>query len=114
MSGTAAAELALGRLGVELVVPKGFKHHSHMRQVLLTRTAPNTYPLDVPATWRTCAEFNVERLRPYLRRPDHLGGEAAPPQQVIGADGRPEHEVQELLKFDVLVCWAGHDASGDT
>ena len=81
---------------------------------VLTRTAPNTYPLDVPATWRTCAEFNVERLRPYLRRPDHLGGEAAPPQQVIGADGRPEHEVQELLKFDVLVCWAGHDASGDT
>ena len=40
---------------------------------------------------------------------------------VIGADGRPEHEVQELLKFKmrwgrpyVLVRWAGHDASGDT
>ena len=40
---------------------------------------------------------------------------------VIGADGRQEHEVQELLKFKmrwgrpyVLVRWAGHDASGDT
>ena len=32
-----AAELALGRLGVAPVVPKGFKHqsHSYMRQVLL-------------------------------------------------------------------------------
>ena len=39
---------------------------------VFARTAPNTYCLDVPATWRTCAEFNVERLRPYLRRPDHL------------------------------------------
>ena len=34
---TASKFTALGRLGVELVVPKGFKHHSHMRQVLLTR-----------------------------------------------------------------------------
>ena len=59
---------------------------------VLARTAPNTY-------WRTCAAFNVERLRPYLRRPDHLGGEAAPPPPVIGVDVRPEHEVQELLKF---------------
>ena len=30
---------------------------------VLARTAPNTYRLDIPATWRTCAEFNVERLR---------------------------------------------------
>ena len=88
---------------------------------VLERTAPNTYRLDLLATWRTCAEFNVERLRPYLRRPDHLGGEAASPPPVIGADGRPEHEVQELLKFKmrwgrpfVLLRWAGHDASGDT
>ena len=40
---------------------------------------------------------------------------------MLGADGRPEHEVHELLKFKmrwgrpyVLVCWVGHDASGDT
>ena len=38
-----------------------------------------------------------------------------------GADGVPEHEVQELLKFKmrygrpyVLVRWAGLDAAGDT
>ena len=31
-----AAKLALRRLGVELVVPKGFEHHTHMRQVLFT------------------------------------------------------------------------------
>ena len=87
---------------------------------VLARTAPNTYRLGVPATWRTCAELHVDRLRPYLRRPDHLGGEAAPRPPVIGADGRPEHEKQELLKFKmrwgrpyVLVRWAGHDASGD-
>ena len=43
------------------------------------RTAPNTYHLGVPVTWRTCAQFNVKRLRPYLRRPDHRGGAAAPP-----------------------------------
>ena len=89
---------------------------------VLARTAPNTYRLNVPATERTCAEFNIERLRPYLHRPDHLpvGGAAAPPPPVVGADGRPEHEVQELLKFKmrwgrpyVLVRWARHDASGD-
>ena len=40
---------------------------------------------------------------------------------MAGADGAPEHEVQELLKFKmrygrpyVLVRWAGCDASGDT
>ena len=90
---------------------------------VLARTAPNTYRLNVPATERTCAEFNIERLRPYLHRPDHLpvGGAAAPPPPVVGTDGRPEHDVQELLKFKmrwgrpyVLVRWAGHDASGDT
>ena len=83
------------------------------------RTAPNTYPLDVPATWRTYAEFNVERLRPYLPRTDHLGGAAAPPPHVVGSDCRPEHEVRELLKFKWLVPaqraggWARHEASGD-
>ena len=57
---------------------------------VLARTAPITYLLDVLATCRTCAEFNIELLRPYLRRRDHLGGEAAPPPPVVGADGRPE------------------------
>ena len=84
--------------------------------------APNTYRLDIPASWRVCPEFNVERLRPYLRRPDNLGGDLPPPPSpVAGADGAAEHEVQELLKFKmrygrpyVLVRWAGCDASGDT
>ncbi len=69
---------------------------------------------------RVLPEFNVERLRPYRRRPACLGGEsdAGPPPPVVGADGAPEHEVQELLKFKmrngrpyVLVRWAGLDAA---
>ena len=31
---------------------------------VLARTAPNTYRLDLPATWRIFPEFNVERLHP--------------------------------------------------
>jgi hypothetical protein len=88
---------------------------------VLACTAPNTYRLDIPAAWRVFPEFNVERLRPYLRRPDSLGGDAGPPPPVIGADGGPEHEVRELLRLKmrygrpyVLVRWAGRDASGDT
>ena len=87
---------------------------------VLAIPAPNTYRLDIPATWRTCPEFNVERLRPYLRRPEHLGEDVlVPPPPVVGADGELEHEVQELLKFKmrygrpyVLVRWAGRDARG--
>jgi hypothetical protein len=44
--------------------------------------------------WRVFPEVNVERrpgLRPYLRRPDSLGGDAGPPPPVIGADGGQEH-----------------------
>ena len=43
----------------------------------------------------------LARTVPNTRRPDRLGGKAAPPPPLIGADGRPEHEVQELLKFKV-------------
>ena len=57
-------------------------------------------------------------MRPYHRPRPPAGGEAAP-LPIIGADGRPEHEVQELLKLKmrwglqyVLVRWAGRDASG--
>ena len=34
---------------------------------VLARTAPNTYRLDLPATWRIFPEFNIERLSPNLR-----------------------------------------------
>ena len=88
---------------------------------VLACPAPNTYRLDIPAGWRTFPEFNVERLRPYLRRPATLGGEPPPPSPVAAPDGALEHEVQELLKFKmrygrphVLVRWAGCNASGDT
>ena len=84
-------------------------------------TAPNTYRLDVPATWRAFNEFNVSRLRRYQRRPAWLGGDPPEPSPVIGRDGSMEHVVQEILKFrrraghpQVLIRWAGHDASGDT
>ena len=43
---------------------------------VLARTAPNTYRLDLPATWPVFHEFSVERLRPYLRRPGRLGGDS--------------------------------------
>jgi hypothetical protein len=82
---------------------------------------PNTYSLNIPAAWRVFQQFNIERLLPYLCRPDSLGGDTGPPPSVIGADGGQEHEVQELLRlmmrYDrpyVLVCWAGSDALGDT
>ena len=89
---------------------------------VLACPAPNTYRLDIPASWRVCPEFNVERLRPYLRRSAAAADDpVVPPAAVAGRDGHPEHEVRELLKFKmrygrphVLVRWAGCDASGDT
>jgi hypothetical protein len=85
---------------------------------VLACTATNTYRLDNPAVWRVFPEFNVERLLPYLHRPDHLGGDVCPPPPV---PARPKHEVQELLRLKlrygwpyVLVRWVGRDASGDT
>ena len=88
---------------------------------VLARTAPNTYRLELPPTWRAFDEFNVERLRRYLRRPDSLGGEPAPPEPVVAADGEVEHVVDAVLKFrlragrpQLLVRWAGLDSSGDT
>ena len=35
---------------------------------VLAKTAPNTYRLAVPPAWRAFDEFNVERLRRYVRR----------------------------------------------
>ena len=31
---------------------------------VLARTAPNTYCVEIPATWRIFPEFNVQRLLP--------------------------------------------------
>ena len=88
---------------------------------VLARTAPNTYRLDLPPTWKAFPEFNVDRLRRYLRRPAVLGGDAVEPAPTLGADGHVEHEVAEILKLrlsagrpQLLVRWAGRDASGDT
>ena len=79
---------------------------------VLAKTAPNTYHLDVPPTWRAFNEFNVSRLRRYLRRPAALGGEPAAPDPVVAADGSLEHVVESILKFrvragrpQVLVRW---------
>jgi hypothetical protein len=78
-------------------------------------------PLLLAAQWRVFKEFNVDCLRPYVRRPSHLGGKTGPPAPVFGADGAPEHKVAELLKFKmrygrphVLVQWTGRDALGNT
>ena len=46
---------------------------------VLAQTAPNTYRLDVPPTWLAFNEFNVSRLRRYLRSPASLGSEPAVP-----------------------------------
>ena len=55
---------------------------------VLACAAPNTYRLDVPATWRVFPEFNVQRLRPYRRAlPD------------AAAEGPAVPAVQDLLKF---------------
>ena len=45
---------------------------------VLACTAPNTCRLDIPAALRVFPEFNVERLRPYLRRPDSFGWRRRP------------------------------------
>ena len=88
---------------------------------ILAKTAPNTYRLAVPAAWRAFNEFNVERLRRYLRRPLALGGDADEPPPVVAQDGSLEHEVAAILQFrlragrpQVLVRWAGQDASGES
>ena len=87
--------------------------------------------LAVPAAWRAFNEFNVERLRRYLRRPLEQGGDADEPPPVVRRrtgggslrDGPLEHEVAAILQFrlragrpQVLVrCqWAGLDASGES
>ena len=85
---------------------------------VLARPAPNAYRLEIPAAWRACDELNVERLRPYHRRPDGLGGSPGSPPPVPGAVGGPEYEVQELLKMlwgrpFVLVSWVGGAAPRD-
>ena len=65
----------------------------------------------------------MERLRRYLSRPPELGGDEEEPPPVPGLPvyGQPEHEVAAILKFavragrpQVLIRWAGLDASGDT
>ncbi len=68
---------------------------------MLAKSAPNTYRLAVPPTWRAFDEFNVERLRRYVRRPIHLGGDSAEPSPVVGDDGalRQEHVIAEKLRF---------------
>jgi hypothetical protein len=89
--------------------------------------APNTYRLDVPATWRVFPEFNLTSnagLRPYLRGPRRRARRAGPARCRRGPGGPARAPaVQELLtgKFrmrygrpHVLVRWAGRDASGDT
>ena len=65
-------------------------------------------------SWRVFPEFNVERVRPYLRRRDRLCCHAGvgPPPPILGIDGAApcaalesvaagaqEHQVQELLKL---------------
>ena len=94
-----------------------------IRVRVLACTTPNTYHLDVPATWRAFHEFNAERLRHCFRRPARLGRDAdvGPSPPVLDTDGAHEHEVQELLKSKMpyrrpyfLVCRTGLDAAGDT
>ena len=81
---------------------------------VLACTAPNTYRLAVPPAWRAFDEFNVDRLKGYLRRPP----EAAP-----GADPAPSQppiQVKETLRSrmrygrpHVLVRWEACDGSRD-
>ena len=83
-------------------------------------TAPNTYRLALPPKWRMFDEVNVDRLRRFHRRPPSLGGDLVAPPPVVGADGREEHEVEEILQFKrrrgqpvFLVRWVGMDRTHD-
>jgi len=68
-------------------------------KVLGPASAPNTYLLDLPATWRAHREFNVERLRRYVRAPDWMVANRPPP---------PRREVSHVLRFQVR---RGHPSS---
>ena len=83
-------------------------------------TAPNTYRLALPPKWRMFDEVNVDRLRRFHRRPPSLGGDLVAPPPVVGADGREEHEVEEILQFKrrrgqpvFLARWVGMDRTHD-
>ena len=86
------------------------------------QTAPNTYQLELPPTWKAVDEFNVARLRRYHRRPEWMGREEVEPAPIVVSPGAPpEHEVHEILRYRLcrgrpqcLVRWTGKDASGDT
>ena len=60
-----------------------------------------------PGRGSTCAEFNVERLRPYLRRPDHLSCVAVPPPLVVGAYGRQGNEPSMRCRSSSSKCSGG-------
>ena len=47
---------------------------------VLACTAPNTYRLKMPPTWHAHDEFNVARLRRYLRGPTTV--DPAPPVEL--------------------------------
>ena len=61
----------------------------------------NTYRLADPAAWRAFNEFNVERLRRYLRRPLELGGDADEPPPVV-AQAELEDSSNLVLQGTVL------------
>jgi hypothetical protein len=96
---------------------------------VLAQTAPNTFLLDrdLPTTWRVVPEFNVERLRPYRRRPDHLGGDCGHPSprplasraRMAGLSTKWRSCSGSRCVTAGPTCWcdgrrAGRDASGDT
>ena len=101
-----------------LFAPSGYDCHS----LTPRRPPPETCASTPPAALRPHLPAPPRRiLRPYHRRPNGLDGAPAPPPPAPGADGGPEYEVQELLKFKmrwgrpcVLVRLAGCDASRDT
>jgi hypothetical protein len=76
------------------------------------------YRIDIPAAWRVRVfpEISVERLRPYLRRPDHLGGDDAlhpADVRVGGAALRGEHaQCSTPLPTDLLDLYQQLHARG--
>jgi len=81
-------------------------------KVIGPAAAPNTYQLELPLTWRAHNEFNVDRLRRYIRAPDWMVADRLP---------RPSHEVSQVLRFrnrrgrpSCLVRWVGEDTLRDS
>ena len=81
---------------------------------VLPCTAHNTYRLELPENWRAFDKFKVERLLPYRCRPTEGRRASTRRGDCRRAPAHGTGAAQAGSRCDLLVRWAGRDASGDT